>query len=113
MGMLKQQNPKELIMLMAGMLLYWTGEIFALWGALQLFDIRLGWFALLIAYATGYVVSRRSLPLGGAGLILITLALSLHWVGAALSVALLAALAYQVSNLVMPAVYRRAALTSS
>ncbi len=113
LDMLKQQSAKELTILMAGMLLYWTGELFALWGALQLFDIKLGWFALLVAYATGYVISRRSLPLGGAGLILVTLALSLHWVGATLSVALLAALTYQVSNLLMPVIYRKATQAQS
>lgn len=112
LNMLRQQDKKEIGILMAGMVMYWAGEIFALWGALQLFQVHLDWFALLIAYATGYVISRRSMPLGGAGIVLIMLAFSLHWVGAALSVALLAALAYQVSNLLMPALYRRAAISS-
>jgi hypothetical protein len=109
LDMLRQQSLKEIFWLMGGMVVYWTGEIFALWGALQLFHVSLGWFELLIAYGTGYVVSRRSLPLGGAGLVLVGLALSLHWVGAALSVTLLVALAYQVFNLLMPVLYRRLA----
>ncbi len=106
-GLIKQQNVKGVLFLMGGMLLYWTGELFSLWGALRLFDVHLSWFALLLAYATGYVISRRSLPLGGAGILLVALALSLYWVGAALSVTLLVALAYQVFNLITPAVYRK------
>ena len=102
LGMLKHQNFKNVIILLAGMTAYWLGELVSLWGALQLFNIKLSWFALLIAYATGYVVSRRNLPLGGAGIVLISLAFALHWVGLALPVALLVALAYQVCNLIMP-----------
>lgn len=109
-GMIKSQDKKSTTLLVIGMLVYWSGEILALWGALQLFDINLNWFALIIAYATGYLFTRRSLPLGGAGLILITLALALHWVGASLPLAVLAAMTYQVFNLLIPMVYRRKAL---
>ncbi len=111
MGMLKDQDWQQMVLLIIGMAGYWTGEIFALWASLQLFDIKLSWVALLIAYATGYSLSRRSLPLGGAGIVLVSLSFSLHWVGAAMSVALLAALAYQVSNLVTPFIYHRASTT--
>lgn len=107
-GLLKHQDLKGSLLLMVGMLLYWVGELFSLWGALELFDVHLSWFALLLAYATGYVISRRSLPLGGAGILLVALALSLYWVGAALSVTLLVALAYQVFNLTIPIIYRKA-----
>jgi len=109
-GMIKSQDKKSTVLLIIGMLAYWSGEILSLWGALQLFDINLNWFALIIAYATGYLFTRRSLPLGGAGLILITLALALHWVGASLPLAVLAAMTYQVFNLLIPMVYRRKAL---
>ncbi len=109
LGMFKDQSWKQMSGLILGMICYWTGEIFALWGALQLFDISLSWQALLIAYASGYSLTRRSLPLAGAGIVLVSLTLSLHWVGTALSVAILAALAYQVSNLLVPLIYHHQA----
>lgn len=111
LGMLKDQSWKQIAALMLGMVGYWCGEIFALWGALQLFDIRLSWVALFIAYATGYSITRRSLPLAGAGIVLVSLSLSLHWVGAALSVAVLAALAYQISNIALPLMYHHASIS--
>lgn len=111
LGMIKDQSWRQITALMLGMIGYWCGEIFALWGALQLFDIHLSWVALLIAYATGYAVTRRSLPLAGAGIVLVLLSLSLHWVGVALSAAVLAALAYQVSNIVLPLIYHHASMS--
>ena len=105
--MLATENLKHTLILLSGMAIYWAGEVFALYGALRLFNIRLGWFAMLIAYASGYLITRRSLPLGGAGVVLLTLSLALHVVGLTLPVALLAAMAYQISNLVVPMIYRR------
>ena len=105
--MLVKENLRHTLILLSGMAFYWIGEVFSLYGALKLFDINLGWIALLIAYASGYLITRRSLPLGGAGVILLTLSLALHVVGLALPVAVLSAMTYQIANLIVPMVYRR------
>ena len=106
LNMFHHKSPAELAGVIGGMLLYWIGEIVAVGGALQLFNVRLGWAPLIVAYATGYAVTRRSLPLGGAGLVLVLLSFALTWVGAGLAEAMLAALAYQVSNLLLPLLMR-------
>ena len=105
--MFVEDNPTHKFILLSGMALYWLGEILSVYGALKLFDINLGWVPLLIAYASGYLITRRSLPLGGAGVILLTLSLTLHVVGLALPVAVLAATTYQIMNLIIPMIYRR------
>ena len=60
--------PREHGLGLLGTAAYWAGDIACLWGALQLFgNPRLSTPALIIGYATGYVLTRRSLPAGGAG----------------------------------------------
>ena len=50
-----------------GVSLYWLGDIACLWAALKIYNAELSTPALILAYATGYVATRRSLPAGGAG----------------------------------------------
>jgi hypothetical protein len=46
-----------------GIALYWAGDIACLWGALQFFgNPRLSVPALILGYATGYVLTRRLAP---------------------------------------------------
>src|SRR5437868_1725022 len=62
--------PREHGLGLLGTAAYWAGDIACLWGALQLFgNPRLSTPALIIGYATGYVLTRRSLPAGGAGVV--------------------------------------------
>ena len=80
-------------------------SIVTLWACLQAFthgtpDIGL----LLIGYATGYALSRRTLPFAGAGAVEALLPFSLTWVGIALAPALLAVFAYRIFNLWLPAI---------
>jgi uncharacterized membrane protein YbhN (UPF0104 family) len=84
---------------------YWAGDIACLWGALQLFgNPRLSIPALIIGYATGYVLTRRSLPAGGAGVVEIALTFALHWVGFPFVRALLGVVVYRLFNLWLPIV---------
>jgi uncharacterized membrane protein YbhN (UPF0104 family) len=87
-----------------GMTLYWTAEIGMLFAAARLFGVVLGPAHAVIAYATGYTLTRRSMPLGGAGATEILLALSLHWVGVPLARALPVVVAYRGANLLLPAI---------
>ena len=57
---------------------------------------------LVVGYATGYAITRRGLPLGGAGVIEALLPFALGWVGIALAPAVLAVFAYRLINLWLP-----------
>ena len=88
-----------------GTAIYWFGDIFCLWACLQAFthgtpDISL----LLLGYATGYALTRRTLPLGGAGAVEALLPFALSWCGISLAAAVLAVFAYRVFNLWLPIV---------
>ena len=58
--------------------------------------------ALVVAYATGYAASRRSLPLGGAGVTEALLTLALITVHVPAPQALLSVVAYRVVNYLVP-----------
>jgi uncharacterized membrane protein YbhN (UPF0104 family) len=87
----------------AGIALYWLGDIACLWAALHVFFQQPPPVAqLVIGYATGYALTRRSLPLGGAGVVDTLLPLSLVWVGIALAPAVVAVVVYRFMNLWLP-----------
>lgn len=86
-----------------GMGLYWVGEIFSLSAALHAFGSpRPALAALIIGYATGYALTRRTLPLAGAGVVEALLPFALVWVGASLAPAVLAVFLYRFFNLWLP-----------
>jgi hypothetical protein len=65
----------------------------------------------ILAYATGYALTRRSMPLGGAGATEALLTFALHWVGQPISAALAAVVVYRLFNfalLTIPALAARA-----
>ncbi|MES1248941.1 MAG: lysylphosphatidylglycerol synthase domain-containing protein [Actinomycetota bacterium] len=86
-----------------GTAIYWFGDIACLWACLQAFthgtpDISL----LLIGYATGYALSRRTLPFGGAGAVESLLPFALSWCGISLAAAVLAVFTYRIFNFWLP-----------
>jgi uncharacterized membrane protein YbhN (UPF0104 family) len=87
-----------------GTALYWAGDVVALWACLRAFvphEISLP--RLLVGYATGYALTRRTLPLGGAGIVEALLPFALAWVAVVpLAQAVLAVFAYRVVNLWLP-----------
>jgi uncharacterized membrane protein YbhN (UPF0104 family) len=86
-----------------GMGLYWIGEIFSLAAALHAFGSpRPAVAALIIGYATGYALTRRTLPLAGAGVVEALLPFALVWAGASLAAAVLAVFVYRFFNLWLP-----------
>ena len=85
-----------------GMCVFWIGDVFALWAALAAFGFRMAVAPLVIAYAIGYALTRRSAPLGGAGMIETFLPLTLWDSGAPLAAAVAGVLAYRVFNLWVP-----------
>jgi uncharacterized membrane protein YbhN (UPF0104 family) len=89
---------------LVGMALYWSAEIACLGAALACFGIKIPVAALVLAHATGYSFSRRSMPLGGAGLTEALLTVSLIWVQVPAPVALLSVVVYRLVNFLAPTV---------
>jgi uncharacterized membrane protein YbhN (UPF0104 family) len=81
-----------------GCSLYWVGEIACLWAGLKAFHATVPIPALILAYATGYVVTRRSLPAGGVGVAEIFLTVALMWLGVPLAAAAVGVFAYRIFN---------------
>jgi len=88
-----------------GTAVYWFGDIVCLWACLHAFALHMPSVPLLlIGYATGYALTRRTLPLAGAGAVEALLPFALSWMGIALPAAVLAVFAYRVFNLWLPMV---------
>ncbi len=93
-----------------GVSLYWLGDIACLWAALKIYNAEISTPALILAYATGYVLTRRSLPAGGAGLVEVLMTFALVWVGVDLAPALLGVVTYRLFNFWLPVIPALAAL---
>jgi len=88
-----------------GTAMYWCGDIVCLWACLHAFTHGMPSVPLLlIGYATGYALTRRTLPLAGAGAVEALLPFALSWMGIPLAAAVLAVFAYRVFNLWLPMV---------
>jgi uncharacterized membrane protein YbhN (UPF0104 family) len=107
-GMLQRlaRTPRQAFYAAFGMALYWVGDAFCLWACLRGFlgHHPLPVSTLIIGYATGYALSRRTLPLAGAGVVEALLPFALLWVSLPLAAAMLAVLAYRFFNLWLPLV---------
>jgi uncharacterized membrane protein YbhN (UPF0104 family) len=86
-----------------GTALYWVADMAAFYGALRAFGLDPGVGKVIIAYATGYAATRRSLPLGGAGITEFLMTYALYWVRLPLAPALAAVVAYRAFNLLLAA----------
>lgn len=84
-----------------GMLIYWCGELLALWAGLKLVGVSISLVRLVLAFATGYVFTPRTLPLAGVGLTEVMLILALHWVGVPYPAATAAVVLYRVTTLLI------------
>jgi uncharacterized membrane protein YbhN (UPF0104 family) len=93
-----------------GVSLYWLGDIACLWAALKIYNAEPSTPQLVLAYATGYVLTRRSLPAGGAGLVEVLMTFALVWVGVPLAPALLGVITYRLFNFWLPVIPALAAL---
>src|SRR5205823_9728657 len=96
-----------------GIACYWLGDVFCLWATLHAFFAHTPPVAqLLVGYATGYALTRRTLPLGGAGVVEALLPFALGWVAIARAPAILAVAAYRVINLWLPLIPALAGIPS-
>jgi uncharacterized membrane protein YbhN (UPF0104 family) len=92
------RNPRAYMGAWLGTAMYWAADIGAFYGGLRTFGIAPGPGKVILAYATGYAATRRSLPLGGAGITEVLMTYSLYWVRYPLAPALAAVVAYRVFN---------------
>jgi uncharacterized membrane protein YbhN (UPF0104 family) len=98
-------SPREHGLGLLGNTLYWAGDIVCLWAALQLVVGRhITAAALVLAYASGYVLTRRALPAGGAGIVEVALTLTLVGMGVRFGPALIGVLIYRLFNFWLPIV---------
>jgi uncharacterized membrane protein YbhN (UPF0104 family) len=82
---------------------YWAADISAFYGGLRTFGLDPGAGKVILAYATGYAATRRSLPLGGAGVVEVLMTYALYWVRLPLAPSLAAVTAYRAFNFVLAA----------
>lgn len=87
-----------------GTAMYWALDIAAFYAAVRFIGLRPNAAETILAYATGYALTRRSMPLGGAGVTEVLMTFSLHWVGLPVAPALAAVVTYRVFNFVLPAI---------
>jgi uncharacterized membrane protein YbhN (UPF0104 family) len=97
------RSPREYLGAWAGTGLYWAADIAAFYGGLRTFGLDPGAGKVILAYATGYAATRRSLPLGGAGVTEALMTYSLYWVREPLAPALAAVVAYRIFNFLLAA----------
>ncbi|MFL5966555.1 MAG: YbhN family protein [Gaiellaceae bacterium] len=96
------EQPREHAGAFLGTALYWVGDVACLWACLRAFHETPDIAALIIGYATGYALTRRTLPLGGAGSVEALISFALAWTGVPLANAVLAVCAYRFFNLWLP-----------
>jgi uncharacterized protein (TIRG00374 family) len=82
--------------------IYWAGDMLTLYSAIRGFGGDANVIALILAYATSFVISALPLPAGGAGGIEATITLSLHAIGIPFASALLAVLLYRLITFWLP-----------
>jgi uncharacterized membrane protein YbhN (UPF0104 family) len=89
----------------AGMAVYWLADIAALGAGLRIVQHSgTPIAALVVGYATGYALTRRSMPLAGAGAVEALMPFALYWLGVPLAAAVLAVLGYRLCNVWLPLV---------
>jgi uncharacterized membrane protein YbhN (UPF0104 family) len=100
------RRPHHGLVAFLGMAVYWSGDIFVLWACLAVFspDGNPGVARIIVGYATGYALTRRALPLAGAGAVEAMLPFALVWTGVGLPTAILTVFAYRIFNLWLPLV---------
>ncbi|HZE04688.1 MAG TPA: hypothetical protein VE127_05655 [Solirubrobacteraceae bacterium] len=67
------RQPRTYGIAVLGMMLYWGGDMFAIWATTSAFGFHMSALDAIIALGTGMVVTRRTAPLGGAGVLVVAL----------------------------------------
>jgi uncharacterized membrane protein YbhN (UPF0104 family) len=94
----------------AGATVYWAGDVLCLWAALKPFGAAPAVASVILAHAVGYVLTRRTLPLAGAGIVEVLMPLTLLSAGAPFAGAVAGVFVYRIFNLWLPLLPAAAAL---
>ncbi|HZT85297.1 MAG TPA: hypothetical protein VE984_07760 [Gaiellaceae bacterium] len=89
------RNPLRYASAISGMLLYWLADMFALWAGIAAFGYRMNGASLMVAFGTAMIVTRRTGPLGGAGLLGMAIAATVWYSGASWPAAVLGTFSYR------------------
>jgi hypothetical protein len=92
------------------MVVSWLGDMVAAWAGLAMFGFDMNGAQLIVGMATGMVFTRRTGPLGGAGVLGLVLPLTLWYSGAPFAVAVVGVFAYRVVSLWLPLPFSIASL---
>jgi hypothetical protein len=95
-------NPRRHGIALAGMALFWAADAFAAWAGMAMFGFKMNAASMFVGFATGMVFTRRTGPLGGAGVLALCLPLTLWYSGAPLAVAVVGIFTYRVLALWAP-----------
>lgn len=95
-------SPIRFLPALLGIAAYWAGELLSLWASLRAIGAELTLGPLVLGLATGYALTRRSLPLAGAGVTEVLLTLALTWVGLGLPEAVAGMILYRLFSFVLP-----------
>jgi hypothetical protein len=96
---------------LVGMLVYWGADMFGLWATTAAFGFHMTLLAVIVSFGTGMLFTRRTAPLGGAGLMVVALVPAL-WYGAAVpfAVATLGVASYRALTVGLPLPFSLAAI---
>jgi uncharacterized membrane protein YbhN (UPF0104 family) len=95
-------HSRDGVLAAGGMALYWVADIAALGACLAVVQDAVPVDVLVVGYATGYALTRRSLPLAGAGAAEALMPFAMHWMTVPLAAAVFAVFAYRLCNLWLP-----------
>lgn len=107
-------SPREHGLGVLGNVVYWAGDVGCLAAALALCGAETTTSKLLLAYSGGYVLTRRALPAGGAGVVEVALTFALVGMGVRFTPALVAVVIYRLFNFwlpIIPALYLMPAIS--
>lgn len=96
------ERPFDHAAALLGMGLFWAADLFAAWSGMAMFGFHMSWAPFIVAMATGMVFSRRTGPLGGAGVLTVVLALTVEYSGAPFADAVAGIFAYRIFALWIP-----------
>ncbi len=86
----------------AGATVYWAGDVLCLWASLKPFGPSPAIAPVILAHAVGYVLTRRTLPLAGSGIVEALMPLTLVAAGEPFPGAVLGVFTYRLFNLWLP-----------
>jgi uncharacterized membrane protein YbhN (UPF0104 family) len=85
-----------------GMLAYWLADMAALWAGMAAFGFHMNGASEMVAFGTAMIVTRRTGPLGGAGILGVALAPTLWYSGAPWAAAVLGTFSYRFFAIWLP-----------